>query len=249
MSNCYDYGARFYDPVIGRFVSIDRLASVFPWWTPYQYAGNTPVWAIDLDGLEPLFSTSAFFQALRQGETALQGSAQAGKTMSYYQKGAADGAMTGLSFSFSATRLCKIGIAAATVKNFNTTKAAFEVLGIEMPMIIDAVSSSVGGKMKGSNILSMGLNEQGLNKAANIIDLISDIKSIYKGATKDGQELIEGISSAIKDGSTALELTKTESSKSKPDNSNIPEKTNNNKDSKNKYIIMAPFKQKDEKED
>ncbi|MEO6134249.1 MAG: hypothetical protein ABIP35_03785 [Ginsengibacter sp.] len=35
-----------------RFKSIDPLASSFPWLTPYQYAGNKPIWCVDLDGLE-----------------------------------------------------------------------------------------------------------------------------------------------------------------------------------------------------
>lgn len=35
-----------------RFLSIDPLARNFPFLTPYQYASNTPIQAIDLDGLE-----------------------------------------------------------------------------------------------------------------------------------------------------------------------------------------------------
>jgi len=52
-ANQYDYGFRIYNPRIGRFLSVDPLSSDFPWYTPYQYAGNMPIWAIDIDGLEP----------------------------------------------------------------------------------------------------------------------------------------------------------------------------------------------------
>ncbi|HET9057249.1 MAG TPA: RHS repeat-associated core domain-containing protein [Chitinophagaceae bacterium] len=48
----YDYGFRIYDPRLGRFLSVDPLTKTYPWYTPYQFAGNKPIWAIDLDGLE-----------------------------------------------------------------------------------------------------------------------------------------------------------------------------------------------------
>jgi len=48
----YDYRYRFYDPQICRFNSIDRLASDYPYKSPYDYAENRPVDGIDLDGLE-----------------------------------------------------------------------------------------------------------------------------------------------------------------------------------------------------
>ncbi|MFZ4400466.1 MAG: RHS repeat-associated core domain-containing protein [Bacteroidales bacterium] len=51
--NEYDYGMRIYNPRIGRFFSIDPLTKKYPWYTPYQFAGNCPIWCVDLDGLEP----------------------------------------------------------------------------------------------------------------------------------------------------------------------------------------------------
>ncbi|MET3020874.1 DUF6443 domain-containing protein [Flavobacterium hydatis] len=46
----YDYGARNYDPALGRFMNIDRMAEKFESLTPYQYAGNTPTLFIDVNG-------------------------------------------------------------------------------------------------------------------------------------------------------------------------------------------------------
>jgi RHS repeat-associated protein len=51
-STHYDYGFRIYKPSIGRFLSVDPLTSSYPWYTPYQFAGNMPIANIDLDGLE-----------------------------------------------------------------------------------------------------------------------------------------------------------------------------------------------------
>jgi RHS repeat-associated protein len=56
--NQLDYGVRVYDPRIGKFLSVDPLASSYPWYTPYQFAGNKPIWATDLDGLEENLSTT-----------------------------------------------------------------------------------------------------------------------------------------------------------------------------------------------
>jgi hypothetical protein len=50
----YDYGFRIYNPEIAKFLSVDPLTKSYPWYTPYQFAGNKPIWAIDLDGLEEL---------------------------------------------------------------------------------------------------------------------------------------------------------------------------------------------------
>jgi RHS repeat-associated protein len=55
--NQYDYGFRIYDPRLGRFLSTDPLFQTYPFYTPYQFAGNKPIWAIDLDGLEEWVAT------------------------------------------------------------------------------------------------------------------------------------------------------------------------------------------------
>ena len=49
-----DYGFRLYSPSIGRFLSVDPLTSSYPMLTPYQFASNRPIDAIDVDGLEGL---------------------------------------------------------------------------------------------------------------------------------------------------------------------------------------------------
>ena len=47
-----DYGMRIYNAALGKFLSIDALTKEYPWYTPYQFAGNKPIKFIDIDALE-----------------------------------------------------------------------------------------------------------------------------------------------------------------------------------------------------
>jgi RHS repeat-associated protein len=52
--NSINYLARIQDTRLGRFLSVDPLTKSFPMLTPYQFASNTPIQAVDLDGKEAL---------------------------------------------------------------------------------------------------------------------------------------------------------------------------------------------------
>jgi|GEM_PF-5509603 RHS repeat-associated protein len=52
LGNQQDYGMRIYDPRLGRFLSVDPIASDFAWNSTYSFAESDPINFIDLDGLE-----------------------------------------------------------------------------------------------------------------------------------------------------------------------------------------------------
>ncbi|WP_435578739.1 RHS repeat domain-containing protein [Gilvibacter sp.] len=50
VGNSYDYGARMYDPRIGRWFSMDRYDEYFPQVSPYSYSLNSPLMFTDKNG-------------------------------------------------------------------------------------------------------------------------------------------------------------------------------------------------------
>lgn len=53
-NNSYDFGARIYDPRIGRWLSLDPQIKLFPYETPFSFAINSPLQFIDPSGEIPM---------------------------------------------------------------------------------------------------------------------------------------------------------------------------------------------------
>ncbi len=52
----YDFEARMYDPLIGRFMTTDPMAEKYYSITPYGYCVNNPMNAMDPNGLDPIYA-------------------------------------------------------------------------------------------------------------------------------------------------------------------------------------------------
>ena len=53
----YDFGARLFDPQIGRWHAIDPHVANYYWLSPYNYCNNNPIKYLDPSGMDPELST------------------------------------------------------------------------------------------------------------------------------------------------------------------------------------------------
>ncbi|QXP58419.1 RHS repeat domain-containing protein [Olleya sp. HaHaR_3_96] len=51
--NSINYKFRMYDPRVMRFFAVDPMVHSYPYYSPYQFSGNTPIMSTELEGLEP----------------------------------------------------------------------------------------------------------------------------------------------------------------------------------------------------
>jgi RHS repeat-associated protein len=155
----YEYGFRNnFDPQLGRFHSIDPLASEYPYYTPYQFAGNQPTIAVDIDGLEP-----AFINDLMQwGATKVASNPNSNTSK-------AIGAFVGVGKSIEKTITGAVNTIAHPIE---TGKA---LLNMNTPEGIANMAIGVAGKV---NTLQNGT---GFEKAAVISEAVTDVATVVVG--------------------------------------------------------------------
>ena len=67
--DCYDYGARHYDPSLARWMCMDPKAEKYYDVSPYAYCHNNPVNAVDPDGKDDYYNTNGKYLGTNNQKT------------------------------------------------------------------------------------------------------------------------------------------------------------------------------------
>jgi len=181
----YDYGFRIYNAGLGRFLSVDPLTKSYPELTPYQFASNSPIANIDLDGLEAFPSTSMLIK-------------EAGITTATDQQ--LKYKVSELAYNINAIKESPGGKFANGM--INTT---FGVVGTIASVTYIAGSGSSGAPLGGASALMLSLGEIGVgfgqmadalkggNSYVHNVNTMPGL--IAAGSNSPYAELIDGISS------------------------------------------------------
>ena len=209
--NWYDYGARFYDPALARWHSIDPRSEELNNLTPYNYVANSPIIANDPDGefLNIVIGavvgaatemTSQMVTSMTQGESFRD----AFKNMDWGDVGigAGEGALVATGVGAVA-----VGVGGAIAKSSLDIKKGTE--GFE----VNAIGAGKTGETFGKDLVSnlAGVGAASLVPTKSIGNFVADkmAGSMLKNGTMNSveylvghsvSELTKGISEGIADG-------------------------------------------------
>jgi RHS repeat-associated protein len=205
----YDYGFRIYNPQIAKFLSVDPLTKSYPELTPYQYASNTPIAAIDLDGLEAVGFNSWNMARSRQRDAAIKKGDVAEVERITTKMNVS--AMTGIATAAALLGPKALPFVGRLFWGAANNPAVFSATVTAAKYGDEAVNTLAG--IAGSDVDVVPSDNSGMAPAANKatkairnlvkIDAIEDDVMIF--SAKIGEEVVEGVTNfAVKDGKLLL---------------------------------------------
>ncbi|MGY3214777.1 DUF6443 domain-containing protein [Mucilaginibacter sp. HD30] len=175
LTDQYDYGVRFYDPVIGRFATIDRFAEKYDSGTPYHYGLNNPISNIDMNG-DSVWTTTS--RVMRNGNIYITRTTHiTGKVLDLTDNRGADALASGLNARLNSSTTSQVR------NNANGSKT-YTSYNIDAQFSAANSANDVG---KGDNVVAiidkmLGKSADGVTDAAGVTNNIFGLVS-YVGWT------------------------------------------------------------------
>ena len=146
----YNYGARFYDPAIARFTTIDPLAENYTFQNPYAYAANNPIRFIDFMGKRPIDPPK--YMVFLQAETRISGLITGSRAAGIYLAINNDGQI--YQYGLCGTKSIGGGLVAGGSVGINagiafTTPNRFEGKGLNVGFVADYYFTGFSGEING----------------------------------------------------------------------------------------------------
>jgi len=158
---------RDYDTRIGRFFAVDPLSSKYPYWTPYQFAGNMVIQYNELEGLEPNNQWGRMiYESHKQAGLSDKASSESMQRTAKINLITTGVALTIWSGAYSLGGVLT-GVASGTM----STGAATLKFAASSTAIVTSIAKLLGADPPSDNIVSGVLRDAGAEKTADVVNV------------------------------------------------------------------------------